>query len=55
LGLAAGPRVGEADSQRTKMHAAGFVRVNDCGRLHPNMRGTIVGKLAQILSIPAVR
>ena len=24
---------GEADSQRTKMHAAGFVRVNNCGRL----------------------
>jgi len=45
---------GEADSQRTKMHAAGFVRVNDCGRLHPAGRGAIVGKLAQILAISAM-
>jgi short-subunit dehydrogenase len=37
------------------MHAAGFVRVNNWGRLRPATRDAIVGKLAQILSISAVR
>jgi hypothetical protein len=54
LGLAV-PKPGGADSQRTKMHAAGFVRVNNCGRLRPKRRSAIVGKLAQIPAISAVR